>query len=177
MTADPASTDIRSSDRTHLFLVATLAFAQTSALVKVRNLSPTGALIEGRELPPVGAQVVLRRGALEAKGRAVWINAGRAGLRFADPLSVTDWLPTRESARAPLAVATAPLPQPAATIEPSSRAGAVAADLSVLLEEVNALGGELMRDPDVAARHQLDWFDSAAGRLTRMIETLRGAVT
>jgi hypothetical protein len=177
MSAEAASTDIRSTDRTHLFLVATLTFGAASVMVKVRNLSPSGALIEGRDLPSAGTDVILTRGSLEASGRAVWVDAGRAGLAFTNPVAVGAWLPTREAAaRVPTESQTPRevTPTPNDSSRPPSTAGAVASDLATLLRELTELGQQLRSDPSTLARYpQLRWFDVAAQRIIRMIDTLQ----
>lgn len=94
--APPAEcAELRSDRRLNLFVVAALYVSgdRVPAKVRIRNLSPVGALIEGHGLPETGAAVRLVRGSLSAAGEILWDGASRAGLRFAAPVEVTDWLP------------------------------------------------------------------------------------
>src|SRR5215210_4712030 len=84
----------RIESRSNIFVVATLYWPQGSAPVRIRNLSPSGALIEGAIPAPVGSQVRLCRGRHSVSGHLVWIEANKAGLRFAASATVTDWLPS-----------------------------------------------------------------------------------
>ena len=172
----------RREERTHLFLVATLYVGSASAPVRVRNLSPTGALVEAIELPPVGSMTVLRRGPLEAQGRVAWAATGRAGLSFAAPIFVSEWLPTKELARqaqvdqiaygikharpaAVLAAVTAPV-----LMSPD----AALADLIRLQAELAYLGDLLAQDGAIAASHpEIQLFDSAVQRMAKIAEALR----
>ena len=61
--------------------------------VRVRNMSRAGALVEAPALPPVGTTVRLSRGSLNALGDVMWASDGRAGLCFASPVAILDWLP------------------------------------------------------------------------------------
>lgn len=79
-----------------MFLVATLYFGGAGSPVRVRNMSTTGALVEGAALPAAGTAIILRRGALEAPATTAWSEAGKAGLAFAGPLEVSEWLPAKE---------------------------------------------------------------------------------
>ena len=159
--ATPATPADRRSERTHLFLVATLTGGGISDSVRVRNLSPTGAQVEGLALPGHGTLVVLRRGALEAAGTIVWAAKGRAGVAFSVPVAVADWLPTKEAR--PLALTRL---SPLAAI----------ADLERLSVELAAFGEALVRDPAVAASHpEIQFFDAAAQRLIKIIDALRRA--
>jgi hypothetical protein len=56
-------------------------------------MSRTGALVEASGLPAAGTAVRLSRGSLNAIGDIIWVSEGRAGLRFAAPVAIHDWLP------------------------------------------------------------------------------------
>jgi hypothetical protein len=58
----------------------------------VRNLSPSGALLDGGSLPAPGAKVRLLRGALSAHGEIAWQSGEQAGVRFAEPIGVAEWV-------------------------------------------------------------------------------------
>ena len=85
--------EVRSEQRTNLFLMASLSAPSGSGPVKVRNLSPAGALVESVLLPSIGERVTLSRGSLEASGEVVWLANGRAGLLFSGRVTIADWLP------------------------------------------------------------------------------------
>jgi len=173
----------RRDERTHLFLVATLATADASMAVRVRNLSATGALVEAPGLPPAGSQVVLRRGALEARGKVAWAGAGRAGLSLAAPVAVSAWLPTRESARQSvvdqvafgLKRARPPVAVVGATADANAMSpDAAIADLVRLRAELERLGDLLAQDAAVVESHpEIQLFDIAVQRLARIVEALR----
>ena len=184
MNALSATSFDRRDERTHLFLVATLYSGAASAPVRVRNLSPSGALVEALGLPPAGSAVVLRRGPLEAAGTVAWSSAERAGLSFHLPVTVSAWLPTKEKARQ------AQVDQIAFRVKhasggtsalPSVVAGpslitpeAAVADLIRLQAELGELADLLARDPLVVAAHpEIQWFDAAEQRMTKIVAALR----
>jgi len=150
---------------------------------RVRNLSPTGALVEAQGLPPAGTAIMLRRGLLEASGKVAWSGAGRAGLSFAAPVTVSAWLPTKESARQ------AKVEQIAFGVKNARPGGTVLvsvadpvlmspeaaiADLVRLRAELDHLGDLLAQDMAVVANHpEIQLFDSAGQRIAKIIEALR----
>ena len=180
----PATPFDRCEERTHLFLVATLYAGSASMAARVRNLSPTGALVEAQGLPPAGTAIMLRRGLLEASGKVAWSGAGRAGLSFAAPVTVSAWLPTKESARQAMVDQIAfgvKNARPAGAVPASitdpvfmSPAAAIA-DLVRLQAELDHLGDLLSQDMAVVACHpEIQLFDSAGQRLAKIVEALRG---
>ena len=74
-------------------MAALYADGRSVTPVRVRNISKTGALVEGATLPPVGTPVRLSRASLNASGCVIWLEQGKAGLRFEAPVGVGDWLP------------------------------------------------------------------------------------
>jgi hypothetical protein len=78
-----------------MFVLATLSATTVTGPIKIRNMSSTGALIEGAPLPQMGEQVRLRKGQLSACGTVVWLDAGRAGVRFDNRVEVAAWLPAQ----------------------------------------------------------------------------------
>lgn len=171
----------RRAERTHLFLVATLAFGRASTPVRVRNLSATGALIESADLPPKGTAIILRRGALEAVGSVIWSEPGKAGLAFSEPVAVSGWLPTKEAKRQThidqiafeanqQARVAAPV-MPPLVDEPLSMA-AIAIDLAAVQEQLSQLGGSLALDLAMAAKHPVHLLDAAGHRLGRIVAAL-----
>ena len=173
----------RRAERVHLFLVATLYFGESSNPVRVRNLSASGALVEGASLPEAGAAIVLRRGALEAPGTAVWSASGKAGIAFGGLVDVSDWLPAKEAKRQ------TQVDQIAFGLKHARTAAAVAApapelppiaDMAVELAAVQAqlgqLGDRLARDSLVLANHpDVRLLAAASQRIGRIVETLRSA--
>ena len=175
----------RRSQRTHLFLVATLYCERVSNPVRVRNLSASGALVEGAALPPAGTAVILRRGALEAYGKTVWFMPGKAGLLFNGSLDVAAWLPVKDAkrqteidriafghthaARPADEVVAAPAVAPISIVPLS-----VVAELLALRADIDRLGNKLADDEIMLANHPEVHFLNAAGqRIGRIVETLR----
>ena len=87
----------RREDRVSLFVMANLHAEALGGPVKLRNISPCGALIEGEVLPGRGSAVALCKGDLAVPGTVVWRNANRAGLSFANPTDVSQWLPSAQA--------------------------------------------------------------------------------
>lgn len=167
----------RSERRTNLFVVAALFGhgESTPTTVRIRNLSPAGAMIEGTELPGAGTAVRLTRGSLSAAGELLWIDETRAGLRFAAPVTVANWLPggARSSgqqrvdrmvleARAQLSTAATD----AAPTAPSRP------DYAAIARSLTAASEALLADPEVAERHLdvLQTIDIAAQALGCLID-------
>lgn len=91
---DPApSPEHRLETRNNIFVMATVYAAGRPTPVRVRNMSQGGALVEAAGLPPAGTSIRLSRGSLEVNGDIMWVDANKAGLRFASPVRVSDWLP------------------------------------------------------------------------------------
>lgn len=183
MNAHAAPPIDRRAERVHLFLVATLYFGRASLPVRVRNLSASGALVEGASLPDAGTAVVLRRGALEVTGTAVWSQAGKAGLTFSGLVDVSGWLPVKE------AKGQTRVDQIAFGLKHDGRAvGAVAvpafddgrsiasvvADLVMLQAQLGQLGDRLMEDAVLLASHpEIRFLDAAGQRIGRIVEAFR----
>lgn len=86
--------ELRVESRSNVFVMAALYADGRSVMpVRVRNISQTGALVEGAALPPVGTPVRLSRASLSASGSVIWLEKGKAGLRFEVPVGIADWLP------------------------------------------------------------------------------------
>jgi hypothetical protein len=77
----------RAAPRARLHAVATLQSVARDMRVLVRNLSCTGAMVEGEDLPPLGRTVLFKRGPIEEMATIVWLENGRCGLEFFDPVS------------------------------------------------------------------------------------------
>lgn len=85
--------ELRVESRSNIFVMATMYAGGGSTPVRVRNMSRTGALVEAPSLPAIGSPVRLSRGSLTVAGDIMWVSDGRAGLRFSNPVTVTDWIP------------------------------------------------------------------------------------
>jgi PilZ domain len=91
---EPApSPEHRLESRSNIFVMATVYAAGSPTPVRVRNMSQSGALVEATGLPPAGTSIRLSRGSLEVIGDIMWVDTNKAGLRFASPVRVADWLP------------------------------------------------------------------------------------
>lgn len=185
MNAHAATLIDRRAERVHLFLVATLYFERMSNPVRVRNLSATGALVEGASLPNFGDTVILRRGALEANGTAIWSESGKAGIRFSGLVDVADWLPVKATRQtqvdqvafgikhAPRAVTEVAAP----AVEDSLSMAAVVTELVALQQQLGNLGGKLADDSNLLARYpDVRLLDAAEQRIGRIVAALRRAV-
>lgn len=178
----------RREPRTNMFVIATLASAEATNTVKVRNMSSSGAMIEGPALPAIGTPCVLNRTGLELRGEIVWSFNGRAGIRFDGTAQVSQWLPNGartqsdvdravQDAKASVgggsfgvAAPAQPVPKPPpAPLISNAVDAAQAADIADRLED---LADDLAGDPNVIARHmhKLQALDLA-------IQTLRKLAT
>jgi hypothetical protein len=82
----------RAQSRSNVFLTASLVGGSFVGAVRVRNLSPAGALVDGASFPPIGADILLLRGELKAEGTVAWQAGSLAGIRFAGPIDVAEWV-------------------------------------------------------------------------------------
>jgi PilZ domain len=171
----------RQERRSNIFVIATLYTAAGSTPVRIRNMSGAGALIEGAVLPPVGAAVRLARGSMATKGEIVWLDDGRAGVRFSPATNLADWLPTGKTASAQ---------QLADEVAFHARLGALSnsleaaplqspAEVADLADELRQIGRSLERagealasDVVVASFHaaSLQVIDAAAQSLAKLAE-------
>lgn len=70
-------------------IAATLQTTTARRPVGLINLSADGAMVEGAELPPVGLDVRLTCGQLDAIGVVRWVENGRCGLAFDEPVAAS----------------------------------------------------------------------------------------
>jgi hypothetical protein len=82
----------RRSDRSNVFLKATLETSGASQSVVLRNLSQQGALVQGKELPSAASRVLFHRQGLSVPGRVAWCHCGYAGIEFDFPLFLKEML-------------------------------------------------------------------------------------
>lgn len=169
--------ELRIESRSNIFVMATMYGGGGATPVRVRNMSRTGALVEAPDLPVVGTAVRLSRGSLNALGDIMWVSEGRAGLRFASPVAIVDWLPQGKrgsgqqlideivhrarlggigSARAPNA--------DHATVE-------IADEIVQLRQMLDRVSEELTLDPIVSGQHgpALQLIDAVAEGLGKLV--------
>lgn len=90
--------DSRASERSNVFLSATLYSDTGSFPVRIRNISPGGALLDGTNLPAIGSSIRLARAHLTAEGEIAWQSHDFRGLRFRSTVDVQEWVKSRAHA-------------------------------------------------------------------------------
>ena len=177
----------RRDPRKNLFLTATLVTGGVSRAVRVRNLSASGALVEAANLPATGAAATLQRGSLHCECVFVWQAGGRGGLKFADPIDLSEWIPGRsgdgqmqvDRAIAKARAGTATIAPPSTVrdgggeIEPGLLR-CIADELAFVSRRLEALGDDLTNDTHVVMRHatslqELDISTQILGHLSRLL--------
>lgn len=167
----------RADPRSNMFVMATLYHDGTSTPVRVRNMSRGGALVEGSVLPPDQARVRLSRGSLSVRGRIVWLEDNRAGLRFDAAVEVAPWLPggSRPSHQQRIdEMVQACRQSPGGGSEPPAPAASGQAravrQLLDLRDTLNAVAEELAGDTSIAMAHAtaLQRLDVAAQALDKL---------
>lgn len=167
--------DLRVESRSNIFVMATMYAGAGSTPVRVRNMSRTGALVEAAILPPVGTTVRLSRGSLNALGDVMWASAGRAGLRFASPVAILDWLPQGKRGSGQQLIdeivhrARVSGTQPA---HPPRRAQAtveIADEIVQLRQMLERVSEELSADPAVSSGEALQILDAVGEGLGKLV--------
>lgn len=151
--------ELRVESRSNIFVMATMYAGAGSTPVRVRNMSRTGALVEAAILPPVGTTVRLSRGSLNALGDVMWASGGRAGLRFASPVAILDWLPQGKRGSGQQLIdeivhrarvsGTQPTPPPS----PAQATVEIADEIVQLRQMMERVSEELSSDPAVSNAH------------------------
>jgi hypothetical protein len=165
--------------RNNMFVMATLYANGGSTPVRIRNMSPHGALIEAAVPLATGAAVRLTRGSLSVAGSVMWAEQLKAGLRFAAPIAVGEWLPQGKPGSGQQLVDElvhqARLGAlPAQSAAPDSTQSLPALDVPGELIRLHQLleraGEQLALDSRVAAEHMmaLQLIDGAAQALARL---------
>lgn len=181
--------DARRSQRTNMYLAATILAPGFCAPVKIRNMSAQGALVEGPAVPEVTTAIRLVRGQLNVPAIVAWTAPGRAGLRFSSVVSISDWLAPpghSEQQRVDEVVrlvkaGAVPMPLAAsACLQHSSRqslAGQVGDELHGACRLLEALGDSLSADGELLARHgeELQKLDIAIQTIAAAAELLAGS--
>lgn len=177
----------RAFPRKNLFLTATLLVGAAGRAVRIRNLSASGALVEGTGLPASGGEAVLQRGSLHTECTIVWQAGGRAGLHFAHPVDLADWIPGGSGegqikvdqaiaeVRAGGGSSSVPVQETAgsATIE-AGLLRRTADELAFVSRRLEALGSDLTNDVHVVMRHanslqELDISMQILGHIARLL--------
>jgi hypothetical protein len=168
----PPLPELRVESRNNIFVMATMYAAAGSTPVRVRNMSRTGALVEASALPAAGTKVRLSRGSLTVTGDVMWIGDGKAGLRFACPVTVTEWIPLGKRGSGQQLIdemvhqarvgSSGPQAAPA-TVE-------IADEMVQLSQMLERVAEELSFDPAVSSHHApaLQMLDAVTQALNRL---------
>lgn len=177
----------RRDPRKNLLLTATLVAGGVSRAVRVRNLSASGALVEAANLPTTGACATLQRGSLHRECVLMWQAKGRGGLKFAEPIDLSEWIPgTRGDGQMEVDRAIAEARAGTAAIAPPSTAcdgsgeiepgllRRIAEELAFVSRRLEALGDDLTNDTHVVMRHatslqELDISMQILGHVARLL--------
>lgn len=160
--AEARESEARESVRSNLMLAAIVRSRGASHAGKIRDLSPAGAQIESPLQPEVGRVMTLVRGELSVEGHVSWSAAGRFGLFFAAPVSVSEWMAkprNRHQQRVDALVAIVRADSPPlvmAADDGAWTAYGLAEDLQRLARLLEGLGDRLASDPAVATHHGSD---------------------
>lgn len=167
--------------RKNLMLAATIAAAEVSAPVRIRNLSEAGAMIDGAALPEPGSTLVLTRLELSVQASVVWNRDGRCGLKLANRIVVDDWIAgvrrtrttgnlgqlrvdqVQAAVRSGAALPVDPAPHAVPVVEAGALDRRIAGELSDLKRMLDEVGEALADDVDILMRHEqaLQRFDIA----------------
>jgi hypothetical protein len=169
--AKEADPDRRVARRTNLLLTASIEFGGKTTQVRIRNVSETGALIEGSHVPIKGARLILKRADLEIGASVAWSSAGKAGIRFDEPLPVEVWSGAKPKQResgglreqrqvdAVQHAVRAGLPTTAYEAEPPQSAiegelnTRIADEIKYVARLIESLGDQLSGDPVILHKH------------------------
>jgi len=169
--------DNRIESRSNLFVMATLYAAGGSTPVRIRNMSPGGGLIEASAFPPLGTLVRLSRGSFSIAGAIVWVDESRAGVRFASPIAVADWLPQGRRGAGQQLIdevvhrsRVGAMPKPEANSALLQENAPLSEELMRLRQTLERAGEALASDPVVTSHHMaaLQMIDAVAQALARL---------
>lgn len=166
-----AVSELRVESRSNIFVMATMYAGGNSTPVRVRNMSRTGALVEAPALPPVGTPIRLNRGSLTVSGDIMWNSDGRAGLRFADAVTVTDWIPLgKRGSGQQLIDEIVHRARLSGKAEAASATVEIADEMVQLLRMLERVTEELAFDPAVLTQHgpALQMIDDVVQGLSRL---------
>ena len=160
--------DGRDGQRRNMLIAAVLHAAEGVSPVRIRNMSSHGALVEAPVLPPAGAEVELVRGSLRARGRLVWSEGNRCGIRLDAEVTVADWIaPPRNAQQAAVDWMIAEVRSGRAEPVAQSVRSPSALDLGQAAALVEDIAEALSADPAVLVRHaaSLQRLDQLRGML------------
>ena len=169
----------REAPRTNIYVAAFLVGRGSDIPITIRNLSSTGALIQSRANLEDADLVTLARGSLRATGCLVWREGTLGGLKFAEPINLSLWLPAAvipKRRERTLPLATAP-----ALEAPQGKGGSltdrISAELAFVSRKLTTIRDELNQDPITAVRHatRLKDHDEATQVLGHLSELLASA--
>ena len=166
-----ALSELRVESRSNIFVMATMYVGGGSTPVRVRNMSRTGALIEAPTLPAAGTAVRLSRGSLSTAGDIMWAGGGKAGLRFTNPVTVTDWIPLGKRGSGQQLIDE--IVNRSRFDEKSQSAPAtveIADEMVQLRQMLERVGEELAFDPAITAQHgpALQMIDAVVQGLSKL---------
>ena len=105
----------RREKRERVLLRAMLRWDDGGVEVKLTNLSSHGACAEFPGLLESGTMVHLSRGDLCLSARIAWAGEGRIGIKFTDPVNLSDFRTPAQAANGSIAM---PLHRPAQKLSP-----------------------------------------------------------
>lgn len=171
--------------RARVMLAATVQASGLWADVRVRNISETGALLEGETLPELGSRLRLQRGECQAEGEVIWARAGRCGIRFDEPIVVSQWagvqIPSAGQVHAagalrgepplPVSLLARPAPGPECEAQLPRR---IAEELAYVQRLIGNIAREMAANPQVIHRHARAFqdFDLASRMLGHLARVL-----
>jgi hypothetical protein len=179
--ATASASDHRLELRNNIFVMAALYASGGTTPVRVRNMSRGGALIEAAALPVVGTSVRLSRGSLSVAGEVTWVGERKAGLRFADPTVVADWLPSGKRGSGQQLIdevvhlaRLGGVAKAAAAQSPADRTMGIADELSRLAQLLDRAGEQLTSDNAITSTHlvSLQMIDGVAQALAKLASAI-----
>jgi len=195
--SDTQDGEQRRGPRSSLFLAATIESGGVESPVRIRDLSESGARLEGPAFPPVGAHLTLRRQGVKVGATVKWIRGPRCGVAFEGRVAVSDWVSGKasgtpfgpgeaRSAQAEVDAVRAAVRSGAPTpVKPATPTGAfdqagldarLAEELAYVRRLLEAIGGELLRDPVLVRRYgtvlqNFDLADQILGHVAAVLKS------
>jgi len=80
------NSDERRSGRANVILTATVEVGGARLPVRIGNLSAHGVMISADRLPALEMPVTLHCNGITIQGWVAWVQAGRAGIQFSEPV-------------------------------------------------------------------------------------------
>lgn len=172
-----------------MILSAVVQSSRGTAAATIRNLSSSGAMVEVSSHLSPGDEIVLRRGALEARGVVAWCFSGRAGISLRDTIVVSAWAARPKgacsqvqvdqvvaSARATLGTAGPDkVSSSKKDLDQDVLNARLAEEILLIARIIEQLGDEFAEEPLFVARHgqslqQVDVAVQVLGHIARIIK-------